>query len=56
MPVTAREIQALKTVVNGDETLSRLELERLSRLDLIEPCDAGVCLSVRGKEIVLKTK
>ncbi len=58
MPVTAKEIKALKTVANpaNGEVLSRYELEKLSRLDLIEPCAAGVCLSVRGKEIVSKRK
>ncbi len=56
--VTAEEIKALKTVANlaNGESLSRYELEKLSRLDLIEPCAAGVCLSVKGQEILVKRK
>jgi hypothetical protein len=34
------------------DKISRTHLEKLSRLDLIEPCPEGVCISARGREIL----
>ena len=34
------------------DRVSRTHLEKLSRLDLIEPCPEGVCISSKGREVL----
>ena len=50
------ELQTLKTIANQDrsENLCRTTLEKLFRLDLIEPCAEGVCLTGVGKKALSK--
>lgn len=52
------ELETLKIVADRTctGTISRLHLEKLSRLDLIEPCPEGVCMTTKGKEILFKGK
>lgn len=39
---------------NRCDAMPRGHLEKLYRLDLIEPCPSGVCLSAKGQQIVFK--
>jgi hypothetical protein len=52
------ELQTLESLsirdVAGD--IPRAHLEKLSRLDLIEPCSEGICLTGVGKKILVRTK
>jgi len=50
------ELQTLRAVNDPDcvERVSRTHLEKLARLDLIEPCPAGVCVSPKGRQILGK--
>ena len=52
------ELASLKLLAqpNAFDPVSRTHLEKLSRLDLIEPCPTGVCLTGRGREILVKRK
>jgi hypothetical protein len=55
--LNAAEIKSLHIIASQDthDTPPRVHMEKLSRLDLIEPCAQGVCLSPRGQQ-VLKTR
>lgn len=48
------ELQTLEIIAKRDETKSpsRSHLEKLFRLDLIEPCAEGVCMTPLGQKIV----
>jgi hypothetical protein len=50
------ELQTLRAVNDPDscDRVSRTHLEKLARLDLIEPCPSGVCVSVKGKQVLGK--
>ena len=52
------ELQSLRILATPDafDPVPRNHLEKLSRLDLIEPCPKGVCLTGRGREILVKRK
>jgi len=52
--LSTAELQTLRAVNDREscEPISRSHLEKLSRLDLIEPCDQGVCLSTKGQKIL----
>jgi hypothetical protein len=52
------EIVTLQAIANPANTFAppRLHLEKLSRLDLIEPCGTGVRLSIRGQAILINNK
>ena len=52
------ELETLKILADRScvDTVSRTHLEKLSRLDLIEPCPEGVCMTPKGREILLQTK
>lgn len=58
MQLSTAELQTLETISNKecDGTISRSHLEKLSRLDLIEPCAEGICLTGVGKKILVRTK
>lgn len=53
MPISAAERQVLE-VIARDSTpdVPRSHLEKFSRLDLIEPCPQGVCMTLKGKDIL----
>lgn len=52
--LSTAELQTLKAVNDREscEPVSRRHLEKLSRLDLIEPCDEGLCLSSKGQQVL----
>ena len=52
------ELETLEIIANRDQGVapSRSHLEKLSRLDLIEPCAEGVCLTPSGQRILVKRK
>lgn len=54
--LSTSELQTLKAVNDREscEPVSRRHLEKLSRLDLIEPCDEGLCLSSKGQQVLGK--
>ncbi len=54
--LSTAEIQTLKAVNDRDscEPISRTHLEKLARLDLIEPCPSGVCLTGQGQKFLRK--
>ena len=56
--IEAQELQTLKIIAARDHTgdVPRTHLEKLSRLDLIEPCAEGVCLTTQGRKILVKRK
>lgn len=56
--LSAQELETLKTIAKRDQdnTPSRSHLEKLSRLDLIEPCPEGVCMTSLGREVLVKKK
>lgn len=58
MQLSTAELQTLETISNKErgEAISRSHLEKLSRLDLIEPCSEGICLTGVGKKILVRTK
>lgn len=60
MPVMLKneELETLKILADRScaEAVSRTHLEKLSRLDLIEPCPEGVCMTSQGREILFKKK
>lgn len=56
--LSPEELATLKTIAKRDQDNkpSRSHLEKLSRLDLIEPCPEGMCMTVRGQEVLVKRK
>ena len=52
------ELKTLETIAvrDCDSHIPRIHLEKLSRLDLIEPCPQGVCLTLVGKKILVEGK
>lgn len=52
--LSTAELHTLEILSDRDrcDRVSRTHLEKLSRLDLIEPCPEGVCLSTKGREIL----
>ncbi len=58
MQLSTDELQTLAALSARDRAadIPRLHLEKLSRLDLIEPCSSGICLTGVGKEILVKVK
>ena len=56
--LSTAELQTLETLARKDyeRDVPRLHLEKLSRLDLIEPVGCSVTLSLKGKEILFKGK
>jgi hypothetical protein len=48
------ELNTLEIIANPDctDSLKRGHLEKLSRLDLIEPCSEGVCMTARGRQVL----
>jgi hypothetical protein len=56
--LSSAELQTLSTVANPDscEAMPRGHLEKLYRLDLIEPGQAGPALSSKGREILFNRK
>jgi hypothetical protein len=52
--LSTSELKTLEAVADPAFTdgISRSHLEKLSRLDLIEPCPQGVCMTLKGKEIL----
>ncbi len=55
--LSTAELTTLEILSNPErcEPVSRSHLEKLSRLDLIEPCAGGVCLSPKG-QVLLQVK
>jgi hypothetical protein len=58
MQLSTSELQTLEAISNRDHDsdIKRSHLEKLSRLDLIEPCSEGICLTGVGKKILVKIK
>ena len=56
--LSTAELNTLQVVANPDscDAMPRSHLEKLSRLELIEPSPRGVTLSQRGKEILVRVK
>lgn len=56
--LSTAEWQTLEAIADADQTsaLSRLHLEKLFRLDLIEPAGCSVMLTLRGKETLFNQK
>lgn len=56
--LSTAEIQTLQIIASQDneEPVSRSHLEKLSRLDLIEPCQQGVCMTLKGKKFLFQGK
>ena len=54
MPLSNAERSTLETVARDARNggVPRGHLEKLSRLDLIEPCPQGICMTLKGKEIL----
>jgi hypothetical protein len=54
MQLSTSEIKTLETISNpaSVDSVPRGHLERLSRLDLIEPSQDGVSLSSKGKQVL----
>ncbi len=52
------ELQTLEIIAKRDQSVapSRSHLEKLARLDLIEPCPEGVCLTSNGQQILFRGK
>lgn len=50
------ELHTLEIIAKRDQSVapSRSHLEKLSRLDLIEPCPQGVCLTGNGQKILFQ--
>jgi hypothetical protein len=58
MQLSTAELQTLEAISDRDyaDHIPRGHLEKLSRLDLIEPVGCNVALSVKGREILFKRK
>ena len=58
MQLSTAELQTLESISDRDcaDSIPRGHLEKLSRLDLIEPAGCNVALSMKGKEILFKRK
>ena len=58
MQLSTAELRTLEALSNRDhaDSIPRGHLEKLSRLDLIEPVGCNVAVSVKGKEILFKMK
>ena len=58
MQLSTAELQTLEVIFNKKDAdyIPRGHLEKLSRLDLIEPAKGGVSVSLKGKEILFKGK
>lgn len=56
--LSREEIATLQAIANPANifTPPRSHLEKLSRLDLIEPCGHGVRLSIRGEAILVNNR
>jgi hypothetical protein len=56
MQLSTAELQTLEVIFNKDQrdTIPRSHLEKLSRLDLIEPAGCNVAVSLKGKEILFR--
>lgn len=54
--LSTAELQTLRAVNDRDscERVSRTHLEKLARLDLIEPCAEGVCVTGAGQKFLRK--
>lgn len=54
--LSTAEIQTLRAVNDREscEPISRTHLEKLARLDLIEPCSEGVCVTGAGQKFLRK--
>lgn len=52
--LNAAEIKSLHIIADptASDTPPRVHMEKLSRLDLIEPCPQGVCVSPRGQQVL----
>lgn len=52
--LSTAELNTLEVIANPEraDSISRSHLEKLSRLDLIEPCPQGVCMTLKGKKIL----
>lgn len=58
MQLSTSELQTLEAISDKDcaDHIPRGHLEKLSRLDLIEPVGCNVAVSLKGKEILFKGK
>ena len=58
MQLSTAELQTLESLSSNNcaDNISRGHLEKLSRLDLIEPMGCNVAVSIKGKEILFKGK
>ncbi|MDE2337365.1 MAG: hypothetical protein KGL10_08630 [Alphaproteobacteria bacterium] len=56
--LSTAELQTLAALSSRDRgaDIPRLHLEKLLRLDLIEPARGGICLTGVGKEILVRMK
>jgi len=56
--LSTAELQTLAAISTRDhsEDIPRVHLEKLSRLDLIEPGTAGIRLTGVGKKILVRTR
>jgi hypothetical protein len=52
--LSAAEISTLEAIADDARNgcVSRGHLEKLARLDLIEPCPHGISMTLKGKEIL----
>jgi hypothetical protein len=52
--LSTSEIRTLKAAINPTRTdvVPRAELEKFLRLDLIEPCAQGMCMTLKGKTVL----
>jgi hypothetical protein len=57
-PLSTAELNTLVTIANPDscDAMPRTHLEKFYRLDLIEPGRAGVALSTKGREILVRRR
>ena len=57
-PLSLAELNTLATIGNPDscDAMPRTHLEKLYRLELIEPGRYGVALSRKGQEILVRIK
>jgi hypothetical protein len=55
--LSASELKTLSVIADPNccDAMPRVHLEKLSRLELIEPATCGLTLSKRGKEILFRT-
>lgn len=56
--LSSDELNSLRVLATPEsyDPVPRVHLERLSRLDLIEPGVSGVCVSPKGRQILVKAK